>query len=463
MPPDARAACRAAAARRPDQPAPRGADPGRPGRDAGLRAGALCLLAYFGLRLDRQRQRRRAPTGSTGPSPTGTATTPAEPATVVAPPPPAAPLGIVKAEGFDPQGDGSEKESLTKLAYDAKPIDRLDVRHLPEPDLGRPEEGRRPAARPGQRPDRPLGHAADRRHRRQDPAARGHRQQPHRLDRAGPAQSNAQGSFTLTVAKPASTRYVVIWFTTPGPVQRRIPGRGRRREAAMTATSRPRRPTDADLIAAHVAGDPDAFGELVRRHRDRLWAVALRTPRRPRGGRRRRPGGPALGLPPGRRPSAATPPSPPGCTGSWSTPASTGSGGGGPADHAAGRARPGRSPATRPPAPSCGSTSTGPWPRCPRRSGLALVLVDMQGLAGRRRRPDPRRGRGHGEVPLRPRPGRPGPPAARPADAADRPQGTGADRDVPPHDQARRPRRPARRCRATGAPAPTPPREVTPR
>ena len=34
---------------------------------------------------------------------------------------------------------------------------------------------------------------------------------------------------------------------------------------------------DADLLAAHVAGDPDAFGELVARHRDRLWAVALRT------------------------------------------------------------------------------------------------------------------------------------------------------------------------------------------
>ncbi|WP_328540856.1 RNA polymerase sigma factor SigM [Streptomyces sp. NBC_00344] len=34
---------------------------------------------------------------------------------------------------------------------------------------------------------------------------------------------------------------------------------------------------DQDLLAAHVAGDPDAFGELVRRHRDRLWAVALRT------------------------------------------------------------------------------------------------------------------------------------------------------------------------------------------
>ncbi|MGW7462271.1 RNA polymerase sigma factor SigM [Streptomyces sp. NPDC054797] len=35
--------------------------------------------------------------------------------------------------------------------------------------------------------------------------------------------------------------------------------------------------SDADLLAQHVAGDPDAFGELVRRHRDRLWAVALRT------------------------------------------------------------------------------------------------------------------------------------------------------------------------------------------
>ncbi len=40
-------------------------------------------------------------------------------------------------------------------------------------------------------------------------------------------------------------------------------------------TSDPR--SDADLLAAHVAGDQGAFEELVRRHRDRLWAVALRT------------------------------------------------------------------------------------------------------------------------------------------------------------------------------------------
>ncbi|GAA2821993.1 RNA polymerase sigma factor SigM [Saccharopolyspora taberi] len=37
--------------------------------------------------------------------------------------------------------------------------------------------------------------------------------------------------------------------------------------------------TDADLIAAHTNGDPHAFSELFRRHRDRLWAVALRTMR----------------------------------------------------------------------------------------------------------------------------------------------------------------------------------------
>ncbi|MGK4582105.1 RNA polymerase sigma factor SigM [Kitasatospora sp. HPMI-4] len=36
-------------------------------------------------------------------------------------------------------------------------------------------------------------------------------------------------------------------------------------------------PSDAELLARHGAGDPDAFGILVHRHRDRLWAVALRT------------------------------------------------------------------------------------------------------------------------------------------------------------------------------------------
>lgn len=34
---------------------------------------------------------------------------------------------------------------------------------------------------------------------------------------------------------------------------------------------------DRALLAAHVDGDPRAFDDLVRRHRQRMWAVALRT------------------------------------------------------------------------------------------------------------------------------------------------------------------------------------------
>ncbi len=34
---------------------------------------------------------------------------------------------------------------------------------------------------------------------------------------------------------------------------------------------------DRELLAAHVAGDDEAFGVLFARHRERLWAVALRT------------------------------------------------------------------------------------------------------------------------------------------------------------------------------------------
>ncbi|NDL57879.1 RNA polymerase sigma factor SigM [Phytoactinopolyspora mesophila] len=34
---------------------------------------------------------------------------------------------------------------------------------------------------------------------------------------------------------------------------------------------------DGELLRRHVGGEHEAFGELVRRHQDRLWAVALRT------------------------------------------------------------------------------------------------------------------------------------------------------------------------------------------
>jgi RNA polymerase sigma-70 factor (ECF subfamily) len=40
-------------------------------------------------------------------------------------------------------------------------------------------------------------------------------------------------------------------------------------------------PSDVELLSAHRAGDPRAFGELVGRHSDRLWGTALRTLRDP--------------------------------------------------------------------------------------------------------------------------------------------------------------------------------------
>ena len=39
--------------------------------------------------------------------------------------------------------------------------------------------------------------------------------------------------------------------------------------------------TDKDLLQLHVEGHDEAFGELFRRHKDRMWAVALRTVRDP--------------------------------------------------------------------------------------------------------------------------------------------------------------------------------------
>jgi RNA polymerase sigma-70 factor (ECF subfamily) len=45
--------------------------------------------------------------------------------------------------------------------------------------------------------------------------------------------------------------------------------------AAPGESGEPR--SDADLLAAHAEGDPDAFATLLARHRDRLWGLALRT------------------------------------------------------------------------------------------------------------------------------------------------------------------------------------------
>ncbi len=40
-------------------------------------------------------------------------------------------------------------------------------------------------------------------------------------------------------------------------------------------------PTDAQLLATHVAGDDRAFNTLMERHADRLWSIAIRVMNRP--------------------------------------------------------------------------------------------------------------------------------------------------------------------------------------
>lgn len=45
----------------------------------------------------------------------------------------------------------------------------------------------------------------------------------------------------------------------------------------MSGSQAPLDSDDRALLAAHLAGDPEAFTALVLRHRDRLWAVAVRT------------------------------------------------------------------------------------------------------------------------------------------------------------------------------------------
>lgn len=68
-----------------------------------------------------------------------------------------------------------------------------------------------------------------------------------------------EGSVTESDSRPAGSGFL------PEPRQ------------PADARERTDEPSDADLLRMHVDGDPDAFGQLFSRHRDRLWAVAIRT------------------------------------------------------------------------------------------------------------------------------------------------------------------------------------------
>jgi eukaryotic-like serine/threonine-protein kinase len=180
----------------------------------------LCLLAYCGLRSfgsgdgnktggaqpSRTAGASASPSGSGSSSGSSSATSGSTPGAL---------LRIQKASGFDPQGDGSEKESLTKLAYDAKPSTGWTSDTYQSTAWGGLKKG------VGLRLD--LGSAKTIHSAQLRIGGTGATIQL--LAVTGDSLSGStvlaqragvQGAVTLTVTKPVATRYVVIWFTKPG-------------------------------------------------------------------------------------------------------------------------------------------------------------------------------------------------------------------------------------------------------
>ncbi len=63
----------------------------------------------------------------------------------------------------------------------------------------------------------------------------------------------------------------------PGPAEAGASGHAPQPDPAADAPAPLAELPDGELLARHVDGNREAFAELVRRHQDRLWAVALRT------------------------------------------------------------------------------------------------------------------------------------------------------------------------------------------
>ncbi len=89
--------------------------------------------------------------------------------------------------------------------------------------------------------------------------------------------------------EPATGQYLVVWLTSLPDVGDGFRGGDRGGRGQFMTTDEPRAGSrddrsDAELLEAHVQGDADAFGVLFGRHRDRLWAVAVRTMGNPEDG-----------------------------------------------------------------------------------------------------------------------------------------------------------------------------------
>ena len=185
------------------------------------------------------------------------------------------------------------EERLRRQDVDA--VAHADVQGQPE--AGWPQTRRGPGARSrvGAAGQSGGAGAQRQRHRRRDPGPqerRGHHCAARRrggLARGRPLRPGRVLGHPRP-HQPTTTRFVLVYLTSlpadgsmfrggdlRGQGARVIPESDRVDTDASTAEHR----ADAELLAAHVDGDPHAFAALVARHRDRLWAIALRTMRNP--------------------------------------------------------------------------------------------------------------------------------------------------------------------------------------
>ncbi len=229
---------------------------------------------------------------------------------------------IAGATGFDPLGDGEERNELAALAIDGSATTDWHTETYGGPDFGRLKEGVGLLLDLGKETRLTqavidFGESGGTVELRT-----GTSPEPDSL-KTFLTRKDVSGKVTFDLNGSSPTRYLLVWFTELPPhgqgyrtmirdvklmaakdrpgrfdlvyalcrSQREVWWHHRAREPlgiGRPVTSPPDFPqpadpsgqpvlSDADLLTRHIGGDTTAFSEIVKRHRDRMWAVALRT------------------------------------------------------------------------------------------------------------------------------------------------------------------------------------------
>ncbi len=192
------------------------------------------------------------------------------------------PIAILQATGFDPEGDSKERNSEAPRVYDGKTSTAWTSEGYASSNLGGLKTGVGVLLDLGQ-PARvkevvlTLPDVSDVQVFLTDSDS---------IDGATEIGSSQGKKGQITLKAPTrrppgprsscgSPRSPRSATAASGPPSLRSPSAEVARDVADDLPLQER--TDRDLMAQHCAGDPEAFGEIFRRHRDRMWALALRT------------------------------------------------------------------------------------------------------------------------------------------------------------------------------------------